>query len=193
MINCPRRQLQQWVDRLSFTGSKALTEIYCNILDQAARQGPEWLSQFHRVINPVSLLHFPLTIPAITGMLGEGDNMIVPETLKPLISAVEFPNGKELKADARATVRIYHESFRDFLADSNIKVRSQYWNVEGETHDVLLGRCIALLENKLRRNVCKRKDPGRSLSHSMHFPTACTLLITTSNLNNITHNHITQL
>ncbi|KAF2862926.1 WD40 repeat-like protein [Piedraia hortae CBS 480.64] len=158
--NSPRYRLRQWVDRLSFTGAKALTEIYTNILNQAAKHDPEWLDKFRRVIKPIAVLRVPLIIPALTDLLGEGDGMLVPNALNSLSSVIDFPSGKEVKAGSRATVQIYHESFRDFLVNSNLKGKSQFWTDEGDAHGILLSRCIDLLENKLGRDLCRQKDPG---------------------------------
>ncbi|KAF2860984.1 hypothetical protein K470DRAFT_270216 [Piedraia hortae CBS 480.64] len=174
--NSPRRRVRQWVDQLSFTGSRALTEIYLDILNRAARHNEEWADQFHQVIKPIALLHFPLTIPALTDLLGDGDNMAVPNALKPLSSVIEFPSGKDLKAGSRATVRIYHESFRASLVDPTLKGKSPFWIEKGETHATLLNKCIGLLKNKLSRDVCKQQDLGTerkfvSVEHvSEHIP-----------------------
>ncbi|KAF2858019.1 hypothetical protein K470DRAFT_199906, partial [Piedraia hortae CBS 480.64] len=155
--NNPRKRLREWVGRLNFAKTDTLTVIYSDILIQAAKFDKEWLQWFSQVIKPIALLHSPLTIPALGNLLGEGDNNVVLSALKPL-SVIEFPSGKEVKAGSRAAVRVYHESFRDFLMDPNLKGKSQFWVNEGETHGILLTRCLDLLKNKLDRDVCKLKD-----------------------------------
>ncbi|KAF2857386.1 hypothetical protein K470DRAFT_260866, partial [Piedraia hortae CBS 480.64] len=80
--------------------------------------------------------------------------------LNPLSSVIDFPTGQEVGTGSRATVRIYHESFRDFLMASNSKDKSQFSIDKGETHGILLTRCLYLLKNKLERDVCKQKDPA---------------------------------
>ncbi|KAF2857220.1 hypothetical protein K470DRAFT_223826, partial [Piedraia hortae CBS 480.64] len=154
----PQRQLQEWVSRLNFTGSKGLNRIYSDILEQVGKVDQEWLDQFNQVIKPFALLHSSLTILALTDLLGS-DIMTVGNAFKPLSSVIEFPSDKEFKAGSRATVRIYHESFRDFLMASNSKDKSQFSIDKGETHGNLLTRCLDLLTNKLGRDVCKQKDP----------------------------------
>ncbi|KAF2861192.1 tricorn protease domain 2-containing protein [Piedraia hortae CBS 480.64] len=156
----PRQRLQRWVDRLNFCDADALSVIYSDILEQAADLDKEWLSWFNKVIKPIALLQSPLTISALTDLLGGGDPMLVTNALKPLSSVIDFPSGKEVKAGSWATVRIYHESFRDFLMGSNLKGKSSFWTDEAKTHGVLLGKCIALLKHKLGRNVCKQNDPA---------------------------------
>ncbi|KAF2858629.1 tricorn protease domain 2-containing protein [Piedraia hortae CBS 480.64] len=158
--NDPRRQLREWVDRLNFTGSEGLNCIYSGILEQASRADPKWLGHFKRTIEPIAVLRAPLSIPALTDLLGEGDNMVVPNALKPLSSVIDFPSEKEVKSGSRATVRIYHESFRDFLVDPNLKDKFQFSIDKGKTHGILLKRCLDLLTNKLGRDVCKQKDPA---------------------------------
>ncbi|KAF2858665.1 hypothetical protein K470DRAFT_265882 [Piedraia hortae CBS 480.64] len=160
----PRGQLEEWVGRLNFTGSKGLNCIYSDILEQAAKVDQaavdqEWLDQFNQIIKPFALLHSSLTISALTDLLG-GKITTVGNALKPLSSVIEFPSGKEFKAGSRAKVRIYHESFRDFLIDPSHKSRPQFWVNEGETHGILLTRCLDLLKNKLDRDVRKQKDPA---------------------------------
>ncbi|KAF2858253.1 hypothetical protein K470DRAFT_266202 [Piedraia hortae CBS 480.64] len=156
--NNPRKRLREWVDRLNFTETDTLTVIYSNILIQATKFDKEWLQWFSQVIKPIALLHSPLTIPALGNLLGEGDNNVVLNALKPLSSVIEFPSGKEVKAGSRAAVRVYHESFRDFLMDPNLKGISQFWVNEGETHGILLTRCLDLRKKKLDRDVCKQKE-----------------------------------
>ncbi|KAF2857247.1 tricorn protease domain 2-containing protein [Piedraia hortae CBS 480.64] len=158
--NDPRRQLREWVDRLNFTGSERLNCIYSGILEQASKVDPRWLGHLKRAIEPIVVLRAPLSIPALTDLLGDGDNMVVPNALKPLSSVIDFPSGKEVKSGSRATVRIYHESFRDFLVDPNLKDKSQFSIDKGKTHGILLTRCLDLLTNKLGRDVCKQKDPA---------------------------------
>ncbi|KAF2857121.1 hypothetical protein K470DRAFT_284600, partial [Piedraia hortae CBS 480.64] len=158
--NDPRRQLREWVDRLNFTGSEGLNCIYSGILEQASKADPKWLSHFKRAIEPIVVLRAPLSIPALTDLLGEGDNMVVPNALKPLSSVIDFPSGKEVKTGSRATVRIYHESLRDFLMEFNLKNHPQFWIDQEKVHGILMSKCVNLLKKKLVRDVCKQKDPA---------------------------------
>ncbi|KAF2858608.1 hypothetical protein K470DRAFT_272276 [Piedraia hortae CBS 480.64] len=155
--NDPGR-LQQRVNGLRSTGTKALTAIYLDILNQAAKFDNDWLDWFGQVIKPFALLHSSLTIPALADLLG--GNTMVANALNPLSSVIEFPSGKEVKAGSRATVRAYHESLRDFLMDSSLKSHSPFWIDQGEVHGVLMSNCLDLLEKKLDRDVCKQKHPG---------------------------------
>ncbi|KAF2857580.1 hypothetical protein K470DRAFT_296993 [Piedraia hortae CBS 480.64] len=157
--NNPGKRLREWVDRLNFTETDTLTLIYSDILEQAADFDKEWLQWFCQVIKPFALLHSSLTIPALADLLG-GDTTMIGNALTPLSSVIDFPSGKEVKTGSRATVRIYHESFRDFLIDPSHKSRPQFWVNEGETHGILLTRCLDLPKNKLDRDVCKQKDPA---------------------------------
>ncbi|KAF2857992.1 hypothetical protein K470DRAFT_266411 [Piedraia hortae CBS 480.64] len=156
----PRQRLQRWVDRLNFTGADALTVIYMDILEHAADLDKEWLRWFNKVVKPIILLLSPLTITAPTDLLGQGDNMIVPNTLKPVSSVIDFPSGKETKAGSRAAVQVYHDSFRDFLLDPSLKGKYIFWTDRVKTHGVLLSRCLDLLMTKLSQDVCKQKNPG---------------------------------
>ncbi|KAF2861190.1 hypothetical protein K470DRAFT_245902 [Piedraia hortae CBS 480.64] len=158
--NNPRQRLQRWVDRLTFSGTDALTVIYADILEQAADLDKEWLIWFNKIIKPIAFLQSPLTISALTDLLGGGDLMLVTNALKPLSPVIDFPSGKEVKAGSRATVRIYHESFRDFLVDSDLRGKSPFWTDKDEMHGVLLSKCTSLLQNRLCRDICKRKSPA---------------------------------
>ncbi|KAF2859222.1 hypothetical protein K470DRAFT_271788 [Piedraia hortae CBS 480.64] len=155
--NDPGR-LEDRVNGLRSTGTKALTAIYLDILNQAAKFDDDWLDWFGQVIKPFALLHSSLTIPALADLLG--GNTMVANALNPLSSVIEFPSGKEVKAGSRATVRAYHESFRDFLMDSSLKNHPEFWIDKGETHGILQIRCMDLLKNKLGRDVCKQKHPA---------------------------------
>ncbi|KAF2860462.1 hypothetical protein K470DRAFT_70095 [Piedraia hortae CBS 480.64] len=156
--NNPRKRLQEWVERLKFTETDTLTMIYSGILKQAADLDKEWLQWFSQVIKPIALLHSTLTIPELENLLGEGDDSVVFNALRPLSSVIEFPTGKEVRTGSRATVRIYHESFRDFLMNSSLKDHPEFWIDQGKVHGVLMSKCRNLLEKKLVRDVCKQKD-----------------------------------
>ncbi|KAF2859584.1 hypothetical protein K470DRAFT_258761 [Piedraia hortae CBS 480.64] len=151
--------LQERVNGLKSTGTDALTAIYLDILNQAAKLDIKWPIWFGQVIKPLAVLHSSLTISALTELLG-GNTMVVANVLNPLSSVIEFPSGKEVKAGSRAAVRVYHESFRDFLMDPSLKDRSEFWIDQGEVHGVLMSKCLNLLEKKLVRDVCKQKGPG---------------------------------
>ncbi|KAF2858013.1 hypothetical protein K470DRAFT_237297 [Piedraia hortae CBS 480.64] len=153
------RRLPQWVARLNSTGPKALTKIYMDILQQAFDLDEEWHDWFDQVIKPIALLYSPLSLPALTDLLAEGDEMIVANALNPLSSVIEFPSSVEMESGSPATVQIYHESFRDFLLDPTVKGEPPFWWInKKETHGDLLARCLNLLQTKLCRNLCKLKD-----------------------------------
>ncbi|KAF2862110.1 hypothetical protein K470DRAFT_23328 [Piedraia hortae CBS 480.64] len=155
------QRLQQWVAQVNSTGSKALTKIYMDILQQAIDLDEEWHDWFDQVIKPIAILRSPLTLPALTDLLAEGNIGIVADALNPLSSVIEFPNTVEMEAGSPAKVQIYHESFRDFLLDRTSKDEPPFWWVnKEETHGDLLARCLKLLQTKLGRNVCKLKDPA---------------------------------
>ncbi|KAF2857075.1 hypothetical protein K470DRAFT_273593 [Piedraia hortae CBS 480.64] len=156
--NDPGR-LQQWVKRLKFTGTDALAAIYLEILNHAANLDAEWPNWFGQVIKPLALLHSSLTISALTDLLGENTRTVA-NALIPLSPVIEFPSGKEVRVDTRATVRIYHESFRDFLMDSSLKDHRKFWIDQGKVHGVLMSKCRNLLEKDLVRDVCRQKYPA---------------------------------
>ncbi|KAF2857749.1 hypothetical protein K470DRAFT_260515 [Piedraia hortae CBS 480.64] len=151
--------LQERVNGLKSTGTDALTAIYLDILNQAAKLDIKWPNWFGQVIKPLAVLHSSLTISALTDLLG-GNTMVVANALNPLSSVIEFPSGKEVKAGSRAAVRVYHESFRDFLMDPSLKDHPEFWIDQGEVHGVLMSKCLNLLEKKLVHDVCKQKHPG---------------------------------
>ncbi|KAF2862056.1 tricorn protease domain 2-containing protein [Piedraia hortae CBS 480.64] len=158
-IDDPQQKLQEWVDRVNFAGMAALDEIYLGVLEQAVKHHKGSLGWFSQVIKPFALLHSSLTISAFKDLLGETTRTVT-NALKPLSSVIEFPSGKEFKAGSRATVRIYHESFREFLKNSSPKDHPKFWIDQGEVHGVLISKCLNLLKNKLGRDVCKQKDPA---------------------------------
>ncbi|KAF2862039.1 hypothetical protein K470DRAFT_263169 [Piedraia hortae CBS 480.64] len=61
----------------NFQRAEALTVIYADILRQAADLDTEWLRLFNKIIKLIAVLHSPLTILALTDLLGQEDNMTV--------------------------------------------------------------------------------------------------------------------
>ncbi|KAF2861179.1 hypothetical protein K470DRAFT_270036 [Piedraia hortae CBS 480.64] len=158
--NDPPTKLQEWVAGLESTRSEELATIYSRILEQAAVHDSNWPPQFDEVIKPIATLFVPLTIPAITELLVKGDKMVVHNALKPLSSVIDFPSREEMRMSSRATVQIYHESFRDFVMDYSLRNHPKIWIDRRQVHGVLMSNCLNLLKKNLVRDVCKQKDPG---------------------------------
>jgi hypothetical protein len=69
----------------------------------------------------------------------------------------EKPLGPMVKETA---VRVCHDSLRDFLVDSRRCQAKEYRVEPAEVHELLLNRCLWLMNTYLRQDICDIRDPG---------------------------------
>ncbi len=114
------------------------------------------LEEFQRVVGPIVLLAEPLPIRPLARLL-DVPEIVVIRRLTPLHSVVSVP------ASLESPIRIFHLSFRDFLIDPT-KRATAFWIDETKHHKILAERCIQLIRQHLRRDICNLKFPGKPRS-----------------------------
>lgn len=125
-----------------------LTSGRANVEDKA-----EVLAKFRNVVGPVVLLAQPLSVRSLAGLLGvEPEGVYI--LLNSLHSVLDIPSLED------APVRLFHLSFRDFLIDPAKRTKNEFWIDEAKYHKTLAERCIQVMGQHLKRDVCGLKDPG---------------------------------
>jgi hypothetical protein len=119
------------------------------------------------LLRTIVLLEEPLSISSLAQLMlvSEDDVSIDVRAL----SAVLLVTDDEEKY-LEAPVRVFHPSFRDFLADPKRCSNQQFLVVHEEHHQDLLRRCIEILNHGLRYDICRLKDPSLSNADVTDLP-----------------------
>jgi hypothetical protein len=159
----PADQLQLILDFPYPELASELDKTYLPVLAQVAsgedkRKNQRLQSQFHKLLGMVVLVADPLSAPALTILMDEKDMSldIVESRLRGLRSVLRVPNDKQ------SPVRVFHQSFRDFLIDQDKKDHHWFWVNEQEVHGWIAQKCFILLSKKgtLGRDLCGFGKPG---------------------------------
>jgi hypothetical protein len=121
------------------------------------RQYRNAISEFKQIVGSIVTLANPLRPAPLARLLGISTERIK-NKLELLHSVLDIP------ADATSPVRIFHESFRDFLIRPDPEDVHEFFIDEKVTHKKLADRCIQLLSEGgyLKKDICGLRAPGKS-------------------------------
>jgi len=148
-------------------GKSGIDQLYLEVLEQAFSGIPadeiEFYSHFRSVLGAVLLVFDPLSMDALSTLLGVSN---IPSTLRSLHSLLLVPKSK---ADP---VQIFHKSLPDFLMDSKrCKVERFFINPSVHHQEILLS-CLSLMKRRLKKNICDL-DNYTFLSEVEDLPACC--------------------
>ncbi|KAL7798225.1 hypothetical protein V8C37DRAFT_249141 [Trichoderma ceciliae] len=110
--------------------------------------------EFEEVVGSIITLAAPLTATSLAGLLGV-DLSFVENRLRLLHSVLDIP------LDATTPVRLFHESFRDFLTQPDQKDLHDFWIDQEIVHGKLASKCLKILSGGfLKQDICELKEPG---------------------------------
>ncbi|KAK4161938.1 vegetative incompatibility protein HET-E-1 [Cladorrhinum sp. PSN259] len=110
----------------------------------------DFLDQYQQVVGTIVLLAEPLSTTSLSKLIRIDRNVVI-DLLDSLHSVLKVPTSAE------SPVRIFHLSFRDFLVDpSKAKEQKKYpfWVDEKATHRRIAIRCLELLSDHLKKDIC---------------------------------------
>ena len=161
-----KRRLQMVLDRRRHRTSpgehpeKALDEIYTTVLrlsigfDEVASEKLGDLEDLRNIIGSIAVLRNPLSMASLALLLdlevGEVKDALV--DLHPIFQ-ISYTNTSE-------PVRLHHVAFRDYLLDKNRCHGLNLWVDEKEIHKRLALRCIRLMSDSLKEDICGLGSPG---------------------------------
>jgi hypothetical protein len=137
-----------------------LDEMYTQILthsillkDREKRDREKLSQEFKLIVGSVAILFdsLPVTILARLLVMSEG---AIHARLRSLHSVLEIP-----KCQYRP-IRLLHPSFRDFLLDPERCSDPYLWIDEKKLHNDIFSRCLELMSNHLRKDMCNLRLPG---------------------------------
>ncbi|KAK5662884.1 hypothetical protein OQA88_6295 [Cercophora sp. LCS_1] len=135
-----------------------LDATYLPILDQFTvgrtdLQRSRILAQFQDVVGPIVLLSQPLSVLSLAQLLNI-PLATIHGTLNSLHSVLDIPSVED------TPVRLFHLSFRDFLVDPAKRTKNEFWIDEAKYHKTLAERCIQVMSQRLKQDICNLKLPG---------------------------------
>jgi len=157
----PSDQLRKVLEYQTETHDSELDKLdatYLPVLNQltAGRsdlQRKRLLAEFRDVVGPIVLLAQPLSVLSLARLLNISPRALS-ATLNPLHSVLSIPSKPNFP------IRLFHLSFRDFLVDPT-KRAGEFWIDETECHRMLSERCIQLMRQHLKRDICGLQLPGK--------------------------------
>ncbi|KAL2809542.1 WD40-repeat-containing domain protein [Aspergillus granulosus] len=156
----PEERLQNLLaDKSSYVSQMAAT--YLPILKQllhgqGTQEIPDLLQAFRNIVGAIVMLATPLSINALSGLLGLGAGNIK-RRLNRLHSVLNVPE------DCSLPVRLLHLSFRDFLLDEQTRKTEdskKFWIDKAAVHQVLTEKCLMIMNQTLKRDICEVSDVG---------------------------------
>jgi hypothetical protein len=168
----PDRRLRDLLE--SRGSSRLLTEnldtMYLKVLQESfkgkytAEEEAEALDLFRRLVGSIVTLFDTLSVcdlgPFILGPVDDPVHVLM-EVLSPLHSILVLPeNFSEGHPDLLRPVRLLHPSFRDFLLDKDRCVHKRFWVHDQAAHNQLAERCLAVMSEMLRKDICGLSSPG---------------------------------
>ena len=158
-----------------------LDEMYTQILRCAITLGQdeeeraELSKRFKNIVGTIVLLFDVLSISVLANLL------LIPMrkvevSLKSLHSLLNIPR------DSNSPIRLLHPSFRDFLLNERRCHDSHFWIDHKILDKDIIMKCLQLMSNSLRKDICGLKMPGApaskvqgdlSLYLPMHVQYAC--------------------
>lgn len=146
---------------------RGLDKLYSGVLKYATRafedDGFKHLKEEMGVLNPLArilgyivILFTPLPPSSISKLLTM-ETRIVVDFLDYLRSILEVSQDEKGEA---GNVRFLHPSFRDFIVD---EARCEsFWVDQSRTHEDVFLRCIEIMSDTLKENICSLPSPGSS-------------------------------
>ncbi|KAF3166228.1 hypothetical protein TWF225_000822 [Orbilia oligospora] len=133
-----------------------LDKTYLPILEQLLASQHEtergaFVQEFKDIVGTIINLQDPLSVRTLSQLIQVSDRTIE-SRLRSLHSVLDVPN------DPKMPIRTFHKSFPDFLLDQNLRRKSQLWVDARESHERILDRCLDVMSNGLKFNICELKS-----------------------------------
>jgi hypothetical protein len=113
-----------------------------------------------KLLGAAALLNRHSTPTLLATLLETPPQEVVP-LLQTFVDARLFTTATPLDLITETTsLRVCHDSFRGFVVDPQRCLVKQCLISPGENHEALLYRCLSLLNEHLRQDICEIRNPG---------------------------------
>jgi hypothetical protein len=135
-----------------------LDGTYLPVLDRlvskySGTRRKQFVQDVQEVVGIIILLESPLSVTALSKLTGITKTSINAR-LSSLHSVLNIPNNETLP------VRLFHQSFRDFLLDSNTREKTPFWVDEKQINQKLTTYCLSVMCDQLKKNMCNLQSYG---------------------------------
>jgi len=139
--------------KIELKENTTLDLLYMSILQEAfGRDDPEDDPTIRSVLGAVTLAANPLSPSTIATLLGSVSTSEVFRRLSSIQSLLI------LQDDFDHPVRPFHKSFPDFIVDPNRCMNQRFRVSPPDQHSELLIGCLELMNQRLKKNMCKMPD-----------------------------------
>jgi hypothetical protein len=133
-------------------GRSGIDLLYTQVLEQAVddvdADDKEVHSRFRTVVGMILLAFNPLSVRALSDLLGVSS---ISTTLRPLHSLLLVPDPDRTEHP----VHIFHKSFPDFLTDPGRCVDQRFFVEPSVHHREVVLSCLKVMKAKLKKNICQ--------------------------------------
>ena len=137
----------------SHEGRSGIDILYTQVLKQAVddvdMDNEELLSRFRSVVGAVVLVFNPLSVEALSDLLGVPG---ISTTLRSLHSILLVPMNKV------NPIHIFHKSFPDFLTDPGRCTDHRFFVDPSFHHRDIFLACLSVMKRRLKKNICDLDD-----------------------------------
>ncbi|KAF3065674.1 hypothetical protein CFAM422_009546 [Trichoderma lentiforme] len=109
---------------------------------------------YQKVVGSIVMLYDRMSTTDFATMVGEPVENVT-RLLKYLGSVLDVPQ------EASGQIYVLHASFRDFLSDPQRSTGLHFSIDHRKIHANLLQRCVDIMANELRKNICRLREPGK--------------------------------
>ena len=136
-------------------GRAGIDQLYTEIMQQAFsnihEDDWEFYSSFRSAVGAVVLVFNPLSVSALSDLLGTLD---VTTSLRSLHSLLIIPSRKL----SSTPLCVLHKSFPDFLTDPQRCVDNKFYIDPSIHHRDITLSCLRLMKERLKKNICQLDD-----------------------------------
>ncbi|GCB27637.1 vegetative incompatibility protein HET-E-1 [Aspergillus awamori] len=115
------------------------------------------VQEVREVVGTIILLESSLSVTSLSKLMGISAPLINIR-LNSLHSVLYIPNNDMLP------VRLFHQSFRDFLLDPSTREKTPFWVNEKEMNQMLFTSCLSVMRENLKKNICNLGSYGTKRS-----------------------------
>lgn len=140
-----------YVSKMASTYLPILNQL---LIDQDKSEAQQLVDDFKQIVGPIIMLATPLSVNALSELLGIHSTKIE-KRLGQLHSVLAVPD------DLDEPVRLLHLSFGNFLLDDSTKNaddNNRFWMDGKVIHKQLTDKCLAIMDGRLEKNICKLPD-----------------------------------
>ena len=135
-------------DGIDLLYSRILESVFEREIYGVGAENEKLLSKFKTAAGAAFLAFNPLSVEALSDLLGVSDASAALLPIRPFLA---MNNGVD-------EVRVFHKSFPDFLTDPNRCTDQRFFVDPSVHHREILLLCLDLMKGRLKRNMCNLDD-----------------------------------